>query len=58
MIEAADGLEDADAGGVGGTRAAEAVDEGARAPEGEEVIADAGPGEDRGDGDNNGGCEG
>ena len=58
MIEAADGLEDADAGGVGGTRAAEAVDEGAGAPEGEEVIADAGLGEDRGDGGNNGGCEG
>ena len=35
VIEAADGLEDADRGRVGGTRAAQAVDEGAGAPEGE-----------------------
>jgi hypothetical protein len=58
VIEAVDGLEDADGRRVGGTRAAQAVDEGAGAPEGEEVIADAGPGEDRSDGGDDSGCEG
>ena len=57
MIEAADRLEDADAGCVGGTGTAEAVDEGARAPQGEQVVADAGPGEDGGDAGDDGGDE-
>ena len=55
VIEAADRLEDADRRREGGVLAAEAVHEGARAPQGEEVVADARPGEDRGDGGNDGG---
>jgi hypothetical protein len=48
VIEAADRLQDADAGREGGARVAEVVDKGSRAPQGEKVIADAGPGEDGG----------
>jgi hypothetical protein len=58
VIEAADRLQDADRGGVSGARVAEIAYEGAGAPQGDEVVADASPGEDGGDGGDDGGCEG
>ncbi len=58
VIEAADRLQDADGGCVGGARVAEVVDKGAGAPEGDKVVADAGPGEDGGDAGDDGGYEG
>src|ERR1700722_10249671 len=57
VIETADRLEDADRWCVGGMGTAKAVDEGARAPQGEQVVADAGPGKDGGDAGDDGGDE-